>query len=365
MFEENELLTDTFVTHSQVAPDVDDVLAKVDAIARTHRRNRWVVRSSGVALASAGLVFAAVALPAAVSGTHHGAGSSIVTPADGGGTGSGTGGYTTDQEMTAFFEAGYVYQDAKQLASIWHETDIDQVKAEAGGKLLAGDKLPVDPSGTPASPQEKAVNVFFNDGYGINDAEKLAQIWNVSTYQAKLEGGQKLENGETLPVQPTGDDSTATPSTPTSVDSARLKQAILRKERTAGSDGAVPSPTGGSAASDPVSPAQTAYFDAGYDYDDAVQLGKIWNETDLTQVKTEAGQKLIAGEKLPIPPSGDPAPPDNAANDQAVATFFDDGYDYNDAVQLGKMWNVSSYQAKVAGGKKLENGETLPIQPGG
>ncbi|MDQ1465015.1 MAG: hypothetical protein QOC73_1956, partial [Actinomycetota bacterium] len=35
---------------------------------------------------------------------------------------------------------------------------------------------------------------------------------------------------------------------------------------------------------------------------DAITLGKLWNETDTTQIKADAGQKLLAGQTLPIAP---------------------------------------------------------------
>jgi hypothetical protein len=45
-----------------------------------------------------------------------------------------------------------------------------------------------------------------------------------------------------------------------------------------------------------------AFVGAGYTYDDAVRLGKIWHVSDTLQVKADAGRKLINGQKLPIAP---------------------------------------------------------------
>jgi hypothetical protein len=368
MFEENELLTETFVAHTNLVPDTEDVLAKVDAIARTHKRNRWVLRASGVSLVSAGLVFGAIGVSGLASnGSHHGAKGAVLNSL---GTGTAktaaTGTYTNDEDMTAFFDAGYDYNDAQKLAQAWNETnvDINQVKAEAGGKLLAGDTLPVPPSGQPVSPENKAVELFFSDGYGYNDAVKLAGIWHVSSYQAKIKGGQELENGQTLPVPPSGNGQVTGTAHVTHLSAARaaaLKKLMISKGK------AVIVPNGatvGSSSTDETeSPADAAYFAAGYDYNNAVELGKIWNQTDITQIKAEAGQKLLDGQTLPVKPDNTPAPPDSPANDQAVNTFFNAGYDYNDAVKLGKIWNVSSYHAKIEGGKKLEAGQTLPVQP--
>ena len=50
------------------------------------------------------------------------------------------------------------------------------------------------------------------------------------------------------------------------------------------------------------SAALDAYFAAGYNYNAAVTLGTIWHETDILQIKTEAGQKLLDGQTLPVAP---------------------------------------------------------------
>jgi hypothetical protein len=368
MFEENELLTDAFVAHTQAIADTDDVLAKVDALARTHRRNRWAVRATGASLVTAGLVVGAIALPGLVSSGHNG--STVLSTAGHGAKAqtSSTGGYSTDQDENAFLNAGYDYQDAQHLAKLWSETNIGQVKAEAGAKLLAGEKLPVKPSGQPVPAENTGVSAFFADGYTYNDAVKLSKIWHVSSYQAKIKGGKELAAGKTLPVEPSGPKDPAAGSVGATSISPAGKAAMARKLsllKKAGKVIAVPNGDSSTAGSDAMSPALTKYFDAGYDYNNAVDLGKIWHQTDISKIKSEAGQKLLDGETLPVKPDSTPAPPDNAADDQAVTTFFNDGYGYNDAVKLGKIWNVDSYHAKIEGGKKLEAGQTLPVSPTG
>jgi hypothetical protein len=254
MFEENDLLTETFVAHTQVVPDTDDVLARIDAIARTHRRNRWVVRATGVSLVSAGLVVGGIALPGLLSsGANHNGRSSVVAEAGGTSTDSA---YTTDQEMTAYFQGGYDYNNAVELSRIWNKPIefINKVKAEAGLKLLEGQPLPVQPDGPPATPADKAVTAFFDAGYDYNDAVKLAGIWHDSTpYQAKVEGGQKLEQGESLPIPPSGDQPSGTAGpvavsrTGTSASAgpasvrrklALARRAMLKREEAGGSKGA-------------------------------------------------------------------------------------------------------------------------------
>jgi hypothetical protein len=354
MYEEREILLDTFDAHADTKIDTADVLAKVDAISRSRRRNRWVVQATGASLATVGLIAGGMGLPALLSnGAPHGR-STIVNAAS-----DGSDEHTQAQELSAFFNAGYVYADAEQLAKLWNQTDITRVKAEAGGKLLDGETLPVQPSGDPVTPADKDVVAFFNAGYDYNDAVALAGIWHTTdAYQAKIKGGKRIEDGESLPIPPSGQpgSGSASSTSSTKLGKVGLKKLLIIK-RDAAKTGGAPGVTSG--VPDGLTPALAAYANAGYDYTDAQQLASAWHETDIGKVKTEAGQKLIDGETLPIPPSGQPAPP----TDAAVSTFFADGYDYNDAVKLSSIWKVSVYHAKVEGGQKLGNGETLPIQP--
>ena len=109
--------------------------------------------------------------------------------------------YTYQQELEAYFAAGYDYDNAVQLVALWNATDTDTVKAAAGLKLLQGDTLPVMPSGTPATPQEKALTAYFDAGYDYNDAVTLGTLWHETDMtQVKTEAGQKLLDGQSLPV---------------------------------------------------------------------------------------------------------------------------------------------------------------------
>ena len=113
-----------------------------------------------------------------------------------------------------------------------------------------------------------------------------------------------------------------------------------------------------------------AYFDAGYGYDDAVALAALWNtDQNIGLVKAEAGRRLLNGESLPVSPhpnqdASSSPDPDAAANEAAWQAYFAAGYDYDDAVQLAALWNLPDPEsAKIAAGKKLEAGQTLPIAP--
>jgi hypothetical protein len=119
-------------------------------------------------------------------------------------------------------------------------------------------------------------------------------------------------------------------------------------------------------AADPDQDARDAFFGAGYTYDDAVALAKAWSSSDEFAAKVTAGRKLLAGETLPVAPgSSDPqAAPGATPEDEAITAYFAAGYDYDDAVKLAAVWHTATpYDAKAEAGQKLLDGETLPVQP--
>jgi uncharacterized protein YciW len=148
-------------------------------------------------------------------------------------------------------------------------------------------------------------------------------------YHAKIQAGAKLLAGQALPFAP-NPSAAVSASAPAAQSSADLQ----------------------------------AFFNAGYDSSDAVQLAKLWNVSDLSQVKIDAGARLLAGQPLPIPPSGTPAPSASVAAQNALNAYFNAGYTYNDAVKLAQLWNSTDvYQTKIDAGNKLLAGQTLPIAP--
>ena len=207
-------LDEVFSSHEVLAPDADTVLARSHDIARHLKRRQWAVRATGSGVLAAGLIAGGIAIPHALSHSTQNAvleegsgGNGVASPADG--TPDPAGATSVQDPLSAYFDAGYNYNDAVELAQLWHETDITQVKTEAGTKLENGTPLPIQPSGgsnviSPAdSAEADAVNAFFAAGYTYDDAVQLAKTWNTADpYHAKIEGGQKIEDGQTLPIAP-------------------------------------------------------------------------------------------------------------------------------------------------------------------
>ncbi|WP_432545656.1 hypothetical protein [Kineococcus sp. SYSU DK004] len=105
-----------------------------------------------------------------------------------------------DDELAAWFGAGYVYDDAVRLGEVW-SVDAAEAKVLGGEDLLAGRTLPVSPSGElPRTSPGWELNAFTACGYSPADAEDLAAQWDLDTWDAQVEAGRRLLAGEVLPV---------------------------------------------------------------------------------------------------------------------------------------------------------------------
>jgi hypothetical protein len=113
----------------------------------------------------------------------------------------------------------------------------------------------------------------------------------------------------------------------------------------------------------------TAYEKAGYGYDNALQLARLWNQGGASpvSVKAEAGRRLLLGETLPIKPSPDqPADEESTSpvQEKQFKAFFDAGYVYADAEKLAGIWKLADpSDAKLEAGKRLLAGQDLPVKP--
>lgn len=126
----------------------------------------------------------------------------------------------------------------------------------------------------------------------------------------------------------------------------------------------------------PVTPedARAAFREAGYDQDDAWQLGEVWRWGDVQDVEVVAGARLARGEQLPLQP-GRPAAEatrDEAATNEAAAeevatwqpyenllTYTTAGYDDTDAGTLAERWGEEPHLVRMLVGE-LVRADELP-----
>ncbi len=175
-------------------------------------------------------------------------------------------GYTAEQ-YDAFWDAGYVDEDVEKLATLWNVDDVE-AKARAGQLLLTGQPVPVSPSGRPGMYEPIEERAALADaGYTEADVETLSELWGLSASETEVRAGRLLRDGGVLPIPPSVD-ATWMPSTEQDVTAISF------------------------------------FYEYGYTYEDAEALAELWSVNDL-EAKALAGQALLDGEALPIPPSGE------------------------------------------------------------
>jgi hypothetical protein len=207
--------------HEHLAPEPTEVYARVQELAKSYKRRRLIAQSAGGAVLGVAAIVGAFQLPNLMPGeTAPSGGVAIVQPAApqvSSGPPSAPASDPADEDVDSeftpaeqkardkFFASGYSYTEAEKLAKIWKTDDITQVKTTAGQKLLDGERLPVQP---PKEQVEDArdgarTEAFFAAGYDYDDAATLARRWKLSSpWEAKVEGGKRIMAGETLPIQP-------------------------------------------------------------------------------------------------------------------------------------------------------------------
>jgi hypothetical protein len=271
--EHGDQLRNAFETHEHLAPDAADVYSRVQELSRSYQRRRWGVQAAGGAVLGVSLIAGAISLPGLLPGQKHesvSVGAATMPNMKPSASAPAASEDVQEAQYAAYFAAGYDYDDAVVLAKLWNSKDeIGAIKAEAGRRLLAGEKLPIkatpdDPAGTGdtvSATDQKRLDAYFAAGYNYDDAVRLAELWKLADpFTAKVEGGKRLLADKKLPVKPSA------------------PEAAKEESRV------------------------TAYFNAGYDYDDAVKLAKLWKKSDPYQAKVEGGKRLLAGETLPFKP---------------------------------------------------------------
>lgn len=106
--------------------------------------------------------------------------------------------------LSTFFKSNYSYYDAELLAQLWSISLVESKKT-IGYKILnkIEDLLPTEVTSHKAGKaidnkfanlDAKALNTFDNSPYTYDDADLLAQLWGISTFEAKKVIGTKVLN---------------------------------------------------------------------------------------------------------------------------------------------------------------------------
>lgn len=131
----------------------------------------------------------------------------------------------------------------------------------------------VDWSSMPDGYTQAQYEAFWGAGYTAADVETLNALWKTDATETKAHAGQLILDGAAVPIAPS-------PATDPTTD--------------------------GSSSAGEITPAQQdAFWGAGYTVDDVTTLNALWN-SDSIETKAHAGQLLLDGQTLPVPPSGTP-----------------------------------------------------------
>ncbi|MCC2336404.1 hypothetical protein [Cellulomonas wangsupingiae] len=100
-----------------------------------------------------------------------------------------------------------------------------------------------------------------------------------------------------------------------------------------------------------------ALWGAGYTSDDLDALSDLW-QTDGTETKIRAGQMLLEGQELPVAPN-------STAPGAQLSAFWDAGYLWEDVEALNELWGTEWLETKLRAGQALLDGQALPVPPSG
>ncbi|MEV6632025.1 hypothetical protein AB0M54_14870 [Actinoplanes sp. NPDC051470] len=141
--------------HEYLAPHPGVVYARVQLLSRIYRRRRMIMQSAGSAVLGAGLLVGLVqmhgfiqgdAIPSAQApgvGTFVSAPPPLPPPSP---SVTPSEPHDPDEpERNAYFAAGYGWEEAEKLAALWNLEDPAEAKVKAGARLLDGKRLPFRP----------------------------------------------------------------------------------------------------------------------------------------------------------------------------------------------------------------------------
>ena len=290
--------------------------------------------------------------------------------------------------IAAFFKSDYTYDDAKKLAGLWN-ISVGEAKQALGHKVIHNIQhlLPQKIGAPKANPKWDldSLTSFFKSDYTYDDAAELANLWNISPYEAKKAIGHKINNniqhllpeGLQKPTVPeveglspnwdphgldaffksdyTFDDAQALANM-WGISVVEAKQAIghkiINKIQHLLPSG-LQQPT--SKTSDSPGANFQAYVKSDYNYDDAVLLATLWS-LGVGEAKNEIGYRVIHGKEKTLPDKLRKNDiPNKHGDDQArfFNAFSQSKYDYDDAVLLAQLWNMSIVEAKQTIGAKV------------
>jgi hypothetical protein len=220
----------------------------------------------------------------------------------------GAAGGDDDDDISVFLKQDkFTYCDAKVISALWKKS-VDEGKAYIGAKLRT--KNPGALKSTLAQARNNArknpsARCTFHDAFTFQDAQKLAKLWSLSVGEVKARVEEKLLAGNELYVR------------------QQLE-------------------TGGADDDD------MAVFlrQSKYTYCDAKIIASLWKQS-VERSKAYIGAKLATKNAAAVDNVLASARANAKKNRGARCSFHEAGYSFDDAVALGKIWKISESDTKV------------------
>lgn len=183
------------------------------------------------------------------------------------------------QYFDAFFARGYDWDDAVAISAYFGIADPVEAKLKAGNQLVAGHynwvdrvlelKRAEETQQNNQTNDQKAYDAFFRQGYGYNEAEKIAIAWGLEDVgEAKLKAGRYILDYGVADIANILANATAA-----QYDAANISDDT----------------------------AWDAYANSGYDWDDASRLENAWGLSSTNNAKLKIGRLILTRQEHRLP----------------------------------------------------------------
>jgi hypothetical protein len=228
------------------------------------------------------------------------------------------------QQLAAYASSRYGYCDAKMISLVWGAS-VQDAKVTLGSKVLSNLENLADAD--IASGRERSLAAFDSNrelrcsyeeaGYSYEDAVLLGQVWGVDSWEAKMRIERKVLLGSE------------------SYLNDQLQQARNLSN--------VPD-------SNPSDDLMEVFLNSRYGYCDAKMISLVWGSS-VQDAKVTLGLKVLSNlENLADADIASGRERSLAAfetNRELRCSYEEAGYSYEDAVLLGQVWGIDSWEAKM------------------
>jgi len=223
-----------------------------------------------------------------------------------------------DPTTTFLTQDKYTYCDVKILSERWKVSAKD-AKATIGTKIQFNADSYLRSELDAGWKTTKQSCSYTDGGFTFKDAQKLAKLWSITVTEAKTTIENKLKSGNSI----------------------YLKQEIRGSE----TDSAY----------------EAFHKQTKYSYCDAHMIGQLWGKS-LSDGKLAIGTKLAAKQTGKLTKLVGDARKNAKKNESARCSFYDAGFTYDDATILAKLWKKTEGDVKALVPEKIALGQEATIR---